>query len=366
MMRSSVGLIANPEAGRDARRLTGLAPPVVRQNRVNAVARILTGLAAAGTRLVYFMREPTEIVPEGLRVARAARRGGCADKLEIKPIPVLPATDAAGTAAAAAEMERRGVACVVTLGGDGTNRAVVTGWPGSVVLPLPGGTNNAFSSPIEPTLAGFAAGLYASCPETCSSFARRVPYLQVWIDSTPSLIGLIDVALVRGWRGARAFWDPHSLVEAVIARSDISLVGLAGLAGVLSSGQEVSCPVHIRFGTPGCSVIALLNPGQINQVPFRDWRVLQFGERVVFGVEESAAAALVLVLDGERMIQVGIQQRVEVTILDGGPRVIDAAGLLRVRAAEGLLTTVPGDTTPYAAAIVRASPASAGIRQGYS
>ena len=54
------------------------------------------------------------------------------------------------TVAAAAAMRDKGCAVVVTLGGDGTNRAAVLGWPDLPVVAVSTGTNNAFPAPGRP------------------------------------------------------------------------------------------------------------------------------------------------------------------------------------------------------------------------
>lgn len=126
-------------------------------------------------------------------------------------------------------------------------------------------------------------------------------------------MALVDVALVRGgWVGAHAIWDPDLLVEAVLARSDPSLTGLAGVAGVvrpLDAGTAEA--IHVRFGAPGRRILAPLGPV-----------TLTFdGEREIV-LEPGAAAAVRLVRDG--------------------PRVLDVAALLRAAAAEGRLVAPGG------------------------
>jgi predicted polyphosphate/ATP-dependent NAD kinase len=51
-----VGLVVNPNAAHDVRRLTSLAPVIDMHHRVNLVARILCGLAAGGPVEVLHMR----------------------------------------------------------------------------------------------------------------------------------------------------------------------------------------------------------------------------------------------------------------------------------------------------------------------
>ena len=54
-----------------------------------------------------------------------------------------------------------GFKTVVSLGGDGTNRAIVKSSHDIDLIPLSTGTNNVFQISLEPTLAAIAAGLNA-------------------------------------------------------------------------------------------------------------------------------------------------------------------------------------------------------------
>jgi predicted polyphosphate/ATP-dependent NAD kinase len=62
---------------------------------------------------------------------------------------------------AAEIMAGLGVACIITLGGDGTNRIVAKACGDTALLPISTGTNNVFPYVIEGTLAGLAAGILA-------------------------------------------------------------------------------------------------------------------------------------------------------------------------------------------------------------
>jgi hypothetical protein len=266
------------------------------------------------------------------------------------------ALDAEGTADAATAMAGAGAACLVTIGGDGTNRAVARGWPSAVVVPLPGGTNNAFCTPVDPTAAALAAGIYASNPERYAVHVRQTPRLEVHYDGRleATAIALVDVALVHsGWVGAHALWDPALLVEAVVARSDPALTGLAGLGGMISPlDAEPPRALHIRFGPTGSTVTAPLGPGQLVPVGIRDWRVLALGESVGLGESTPAGGRptprdrrpissdedgrLTLAFDGEREIVLEPGMRANVRLTADGPRVLDAHGVLRAAAGAGL------------------------------
>ncbi len=357
--QTTVGLIVNASASRDVRRLTSLARTIDVHERVNAIARVLRGLVAGRVRTVLFMPEPAHVVERAVDMLAAAgfsldgRAGLCLRAVELPDGP--EALDAAATTAAATAMAEAGAACLITIGGDGTNRAVARGWPSAVVVPLPGGTNNAFCMPVDPTAAALAAGMYASDPERYAVHVRQTPRLEVRFNGRleATAIALVDVALVRsGWVGAHALWDPTLLVEAVVARSDPALTGLAGLGGMISPlDAEPPRALHVRFGPTGSTVIAPLGPGQLVPVGIRDWRVLALGESVGLGESTPAGGRpapgdrratssdedgrLTLAFDGERevVLEPGVIARV--SLAAGGPRVLDAHGLLQAAARRG-------------------------------
>ncbi len=356
---TKVGLIVNASASRDVRRLTSLARTIDVHERVNTIARVLRGLAAGSVRTVLFMPEPAHVVERAVDMLAAAGfplDGRAGLRLRAVELPDGPeALDAAGTAAAAKAMAEAGAACLVTIGGDGTNRAVACGWPSALMVPLPGGTNNAFCTPIDPTAAGLAAGIYASDPERFAGAVRQAPRLEVRLDGRleATTIALVDVALVSaGWIGAHALWDPALLVEAVVARSDPALTGLAGLGGMINPlDAEPPRALHMRFGPTGSTVTAPLGPGQLVPVGIRDWRVLGLGESVGLGPSTPAGGPpapgdqrptpsngegrLTLAFDGEREIVLEPGMRVSVRLTADGPLVLDAHGVLRAAARRG-------------------------------
>ncbi len=206
-----VGLISHSGAAQDVRRLTSLARTIDVHERVNVAARILAGLAAAPDVSVRYLDEPTRVVERAIAMLAGLGDGASPDA---RPVGPPGARDAAGTRAASAALAATGAGCVVTHGGDGTNRAVVCGWPDAVIVPLPGGTNNAFARCVDPTAAGLAAGLYATEPDRFAPNVRAATRLSIAIDGHAVETAMIDVALVSDeWLGARAIWEPSRLVE---------------------------------------------------------------------------------------------------------------------------------------------------------
>jgi hypothetical protein len=342
-----VGLIANASASRDVRRITSLARTIDVHERVNTVARVLRGLAGAGVTTVLYMPERAHVVERAVDALAAAGfplDGGDGPRLRaVRLAGDTEALDAAGTADAAAAMAAGGAACVVTIGGDGTNRAVALGWPSAVVVPLPGGTNNVFGMAIDPTAAGLAAGLFATDGASLATHVHPAPRLDVDVAGPVDVtsIALVDVVLTRSaWVGAHALWDPALLVEAVVARSDPAVTGLAGLGGTLNPlPPDPMRALHVRFD-PSCPTVTVpLGPGQLVPVGVRDWRVLELGESVeLAGRSPAGDESMTVAFDGERELVLPPGSRVTVRLTADGPRVLDAHGALWAAAGRGAFT----------------------------
>jgi hypothetical protein len=335
-VRGRVGLVVNPDAAHDVRLLTSLAPTVDVHRRVNLVARVISGLAAAGPVEVLYMPDRCRIVEQASRAFETATRslGDGPDLVEVGEV----ATDATSTARAAAAMCAAGAACVVTVGGDGTNRAVASGWPDAVFAPLPGGTNNAFAPPVDPTVLGLAAGLYAQDPDGYQAFAPRVARLDLTVDGGGPLIALIDIASVHGsWVGSRAMWDAGRLGEVIVTRADPTLTGLAGIAGMAGLTVTPDAPaVHLRFGEPGTRVLAPLGPGHMTCTSIRAITPLGPGDEI------DLRGGVTLAFDGEREVVLAVDQTAHVFVRADGPRVIAAADVVRAAAGSGRFTERDG------------------------
>jgi Diacylglycerol kinase catalytic domain len=322
---ATVGLIVHCGAAQDVRRLTSLARTIDLHERVNVVARVLAGLAATPSVRVRYLHEPTRIVERALTVLAAS---GARGPVDAHPAGPPSARDAAGTRAAATALGDEGAACIVTYGGDGTNRAVAAGWPDAVIVPLPGGTNNAFARSVDPTAAGLAAGLYATGPGRFAASAHATPHLSIALDGRPAEIAICDAALVTDrWVGAHAIWDPSHLLEAVVLHGDPAGVGLCGVAGMLMPADRARPRgVHLRFGAPGRTILAHIGPGRLVPLSIRDVAPLERGEAIQMRGPGTIA------LDGEREIVLAHREPASVRVADDGLRVLDAAGLLRAHA----------------------------------
>ncbi len=319
----AVAIIANPAAGKDVRRLVALASTVDNQEKVRIVRRILSGLAAVGVERVWYLRDSFGIVE------RAADRSvSC---LDLRPVPIACTFTADDSERAAAWLATQGAACIVTLGGDGTNRVVARSCGDVPLVPVATGTNNVFPFFVDGTLAGLAAGLYAT--GHLADCVERRPRLEVWIDGELVDIALIDVAVSRDrFIGSRALWDPSTIEQIVVARVLPGVIGLAAVPAALAGSVDAESGMVVELGAGGVCVTAPLAPGLVRRVAVARWRPLQDDEAVAVTLRPCTVA-----LDGERELHVEQAREVLVRRSPGGPLVLDPSRALRVAAQRGYL-----------------------------
>lgn len=337
----SVGVIANPASGRDIRRLVSGASVFDNGEKGNMVYRLMVGLAAVGVEHVLMMPAASGLYDSLERTLRAAAP---MTALELRPMPELELIEmkvrhnARDTIYAISEMEHRGVSAVIVLGGDGTSRIVARHCAADVPLcTLSTGTNNAFPEMREATVAGIATGLVAT-GEVGNGALRREKILRVGLNGDANHdCALVDVALnSERFVGARALWRPRNISEIVVSSARPDAVGLSSIAGLLDpTPRDAPHALHVRLGPPESADTVLtvpLAPGLVVPVGVEEINRLEPGETVALAPGVGSVA-----LDGEREIEVGPSDEVEVGLDPHGPLTIDVGAVMREAAHRGLL-----------------------------
>jgi predicted polyphosphate/ATP-dependent NAD kinase len=312
---SKVGLIVNPASGKDIRRIVAQGWVVSNQEKEAIVRRVLRGLEAAGVAQVYFMPEPAGIC------AGAFSDSGLTSLQAVTPdLPVTYRQE--DSTAAAAMMAAAGVSCIITLGGDGTNRAVFKGsGPAIPLLPISTGTNNVFPEFQEGTTAGYAAGLLATGRVTLETACWRSKILQVYRDGSLLDLALVDLAVSRNVMiGARAIWQVADLTELFLTRAQPWSIGLSAIGGVIQYVPADSpYGLHLVFGPGGRPVRAPIGPGLFSEISILEKNSLTQGVQVQLNFPQAATLAF----DGERDLTAQPGDRFTVELSPNGPWVLE-------------------------------------------
>jgi hypothetical protein len=320
---ATVGIIANPSAGKDIRRLVAHGRYVPNQEKVNVLRRVLSGLGAVGVERVLMM-------PDVAMLGWAAADGVATTvAVEVLQMTVFNADRDSTTAAEL--MAKNGVGCLIVLGGDGTNRAVAKASGDVPLVSISTGTNNVFPSAVEGTVAGLAAGVVARGLVDVAAVTRATSVLELLVDGNPRDIALVDIAVSNvPFLGARAIWDMDSLSEIFLSRTDPISIGLASIGARLKPGAK---GLHIRLGDGGTLVTAPVAPGMVSTVPVREWSDLPTGKVVEIELRPCTVA-----LDGERTVALSAGQTARVRLVDDGPRVVSVETALDQASLAGVFT----------------------------
>ena len=326
-MNRAIGIAANPASGKDIRRLVARASVFDNQEKCSIVARCLVGITAVGhTRIVYF--------DDTHRITRSALEDA---NISATPIESLGTGTARDTTRAAVDMKDFDCGAVITLGGDGTNRAFVKGWLNAPLIPISTGTNNVFPVIHEATIVGVAAALVASEMVCFEDVAGQQKVIHVRIDDEDDDIALIDaVVSMDRFIGARALLDSSQLRTAFLTRANPAAVGMTAIGGLLEpldttvdAGLVIELSSNLRYAHS--RVRAPIAPGL-----FQDVGICSL-QRVELGHSVEIVGPCVLALDGERERVLKPCQRAILAIERDGPWVIDVERALQAAAKNGAL-----------------------------
>ncbi len=324
---ASVGIIANPASGKDIRRLVAYGICFDNQEKINIVKRCLLALAATGVERVMYMPDYYGIVP------RAVDGLSKSHQLPMKIVEAdmeMTATQV-DSANAAMQMNEAGIKCIITLGGDGTNRMVAKNCGDIPLVPISTGTNNVFPQMLEGTIAGLAAGVVA-CGLADFPAVHPTKKLVILKNGIPIDIALIDAVILKDiFIGSRAIWDEERIRQVVVTRGEPDNIGISSITGNLQPiGITEEKGMVIDIGPDQTSVIVPIAPGLIRPIAVSGYRILEIGEEV-----KIKNGPFVIALDGEREVEVGEGEEVSIKLTFDGPRVVDARLALRQAVVKG-------------------------------
>jgi hypothetical protein len=318
---SAVGIIVNPWAGKDVRRLhaaTGHTPDAA---KIGIVRRIAVAAIDAGADRVY-------AAGDSGRLAERAIAG-----IEGAELVTGPGTGSMlDTRRAAAQLVELGCMPLVVLGGDGTCRDVAIGAGEATLIAVSTGTNNVFPLFVDATSAGAAAGLVASGQIDAGRAGRRAKLLEVAISTGEHDVALVDVALIdAAATGARAVVRAGSVRAVVAAIATPASTGLSSVAGRLCPlSRDGDGAVAVRLGGEHRLLRVPIVPGALGTV------AVESVELLAEGAAFEMAGPGVLAYDGERDRVLPAGATATVTVSRRGPLVLDVERVLQCAAAHRL------------------------------
>ena len=324
---SSIGILVNPMAGRDVRRVAARASTVTFEAKRDAVARIAAGADAMGVDAIHVVEDPFRLATVALQWMPLKAR-----------VHVLDATvchGAADTEAAIAGFAERGVGTIVSLGGDGTHRDIARQQRDLTLVALSTGTNNVFPTLAEPTVAGMVAVLAAK-GVLPPDLMPRCKLLHVELADGQRDLAVVDAAFLENdFIGNMRPFDATKLRQLLLTRAEPDAIGTSPIGGYLDVVEDADdCGLLVRMGPQQGTLQALnvpLSPGFFRQVSVAATERLPFDAPAIF------QGRGVLALDGDRRHRLDDEHPARVLVRRDGPRVVNIAQAMRYAAVNGLL-----------------------------
>lgn len=326
-----IGLVVNPAAGRDIRRLTGGASVVDNYAKRRVAECVLEGMTLVDTPLhVSMMPDKTGIADDVV--------GGAPNSISIESVDMTVEGSATDTRRAA-EHFREHVDAVVVLGGDGTSRDVAIELADVPLISVSTGTNNVVPTPVDGTVAGAAAAVVAANlidVEAVTNRHGRINAVANDVNGEKQLTGLATVEIIdRPFIGTRAVVDPTELLGGVVSRAHPSDIGLGSVAGCIEPlSPDAPGGISLQLGNPETApqtVRAIVAPGMTTTVGVEDHDFLSWNEPASFEVADGVVGA-----DGERELEL-TDATVEMTPMADGPFLVDIRSALSAATDAGVL-----------------------------
>lgn len=325
---SSIGIIANPASGRDIRRLVAYGTVIDNQEKINIVERVILGALATDVSHIHIMPDSYGLGDQA--ICKLRRR---IDTSKVSVMDMIIDGSQTDSARAAAMMEKMGVSVIITMGGDGTNRAVTKGSLKVPLIPISTGTNNVFPRFLEGTIAGLVAGLMSS-HSLLQEGVEQHKKLNIYKNGQQVEHALVDVVTSKEYFiGSRAIWEIDNVSAVILTQAQPHNIGLSALGGYLDPLDPLEPEgLFLTLGGSGGSVLAPIAPGLIRQVPIAKASRIQPGEHITICKTPGIVA-----LDGEREVEIGRRDYASVMLDLAGPLVVNLPRVMKLAAAHNLM-----------------------------
>ena len=332
----SIGILANPAAGRDIRRLVAQASVFPIAEKRNMITRLFSSLGEIGVKTVYMMSDGNGIAD---RIRHALETplpsGQTWPRIVFLDMPIEDR--AVDTLVAVEKMVEHGVGGIIVLGGDGTHRLVASRAGDVPITALSTGTNNVFPAMREATIAGLAAGLVAMGQVPVTAGAIRNKVLRIDVNGIETDLALVDLCTsTELWVGSRALWRAEGLDQLFLSFAEADAIGLSSIGGLLRPvARAAEGGLWLNLADPATAptvIAAPLAPGLMINIGIEEVHDLHPGEAINLRAERGVVA-----LDGERELEFSQNDKLVVRLEWDGPLTLDISKVMIYAAENELL-----------------------------
>lgn len=325
----TIGIIANPASGKDIRRLVAHATVIDNYEKVNIVERIIAAAQEFGVEKIYIMPDTYEIGYKA--VNNLCYLNQLKTDVEILKMPVTASFK--DTFVATQKMGELKVGCIVSLGGDGTNRVIAKAIDETPLLPISTGTNNVYPLMLEGTIAGIVAAVVASGKFDREIFCKKDKRIEIYREGQLVDIALIDAVVSKEkFIGTRAIWNISTITDIFVTRAHPKNIGFSSIVGYkYTLSEEEEGGIWVEIGESPERVLAPVAPGVVEEVGIKEFKKIDNDVDYVYEIKDTGTIAL----DGEREIIVKKGETLIFRISRKGPCRVNVTKTLEIAQQKG-------------------------------
>lgn len=321
----TVGIVANPNSGKDIRRLVTHATVFDNTEKVNILRRIIAGVIGMGEHKIYLMPDRYRLGKRTLDSMDASYK----DHVEILKMPVYDQQDDS-TRFARLMVKEKQADVLIVMGGDGTSRAVAKVVGDVPLIPVSTGTNNVYPTMIEGTSVAFAAAAIAEGIFTREEVAKHGKRIEISVKNAAGEVKN-DIALIDAvfstctFVGVRALLSNEEIGSVLVTQCHPASIGFSALAGsvdVVSPQEDGGLFLEIDWEKD--DYIAAISAGTLTKFGVTSQRRVANHEKLSL----TAAHDGIVAVDGERELPFREGDEITLVITENGPRKVDVRDLV--------------------------------------
>ncbi|MBF7096547.1 NAD(+)/NADH kinase [Alkalibacter mobilis] len=316
-----IGIIANPNSGKDIRRIFSYAMTIGNNEKANMVERMILGAQDLGVEKFYIMPDAYNM---GASVKNTLENNGDL-KSEISVLNMNLKNTWEDTIEAAEKMESENVDCIIVMGGDGTSRLIAKARVKTPIISVSTGTNNVYPEFLEGTVAGMAAAALAQFGNS-PDYVDEDKVIDIYLNGTHVDVALVDAVVTKNmYVGSRAVWDINEISEIIVSRAHPASIGFSSVIGINTvclPQDNFGYRIKINEGTK--RFLAPFSPGKMSDIKVDESVKMDLDQMYIAKTSHKGTIAL----DGERAVMFNEEDVLGFVIRRNGPLRVDVNKIL--------------------------------------
>lgn len=327
----TVGIIANPNSGKDIRRIFSYATTIGNTDKANMMERMILGAQDLGVEKFLIMPDPYNM---GSSIRNTLEENGDLSS-ELVVLDFLLKNNWEDTVKAAEMMVEAKADCIIVLGGDGTSRLLGKVRSSIPIISVSTGTNNVYPEFLEGTVAGMAAAVVAEFGPK-RAFVSKDKMMDIYLNGSLVDVALVDAVITTNlYVGSRAIWDLDEIKEIMVSRSHPASIGFSSIIGMQAIClEEDDFGYRIKIGEGNIKTLAPFSPGKMSRIVSEEAVRMELGQTHVVKADFSGTIAL----DGERTVVFKTGDTLAFVLHRNGPYRVDVSRALEYAVRKGFFT----------------------------